>query len=149
MKKIRFEMENPPAKVEDMKRLEEHFCIQLPEDMKQFYLEHNGGVLPKESRIDEESCRLRHFLSLEHQYQEQDTTIYEMLKWQKMDGFIPMKYVPFCMDEAGDFYYIQVSGEEYGTVYYIFSECLDDFLNDPKGEGLIAHSFSEFLECIK
>ena len=72
-----------------------------------------------------------------------------LLKWQKMDGFIPMYYIPFCNDEAGDSYYIRVDEEGYGKVYYIFSEFLDDFLDDPEGDGLIAGSFTEFLEMIR
>ena len=37
-------------------------------------------------------------------------------------------------------------GEGYGKVYYIFSEFLDEFLEDPEGNSYIAGSFTEFLE---
>ena len=75
-------------------------------------------------------------------------TMDTILTWQEMDGFIPMYYVPFCSDEAGDSYYIRIDEAGYGKVYYIFSEFLDDFLEDPEGKWLIADSFTEFIEMI-
>ena len=72
-----------------------------------------------------------------------------LLEWQKMDGFIPMYYIPFCNDEAGDSCYIRVDEAGYGKVYYIFSEFLEDFLEDSVGEGLIAGCFTEFLKMIR
>lgn len=72
-----------------------------------------------------------------------------ILDWQEQDGFIPMCYIPFCSDEAGDSYYIRVDEAGYGKIYYIFSEFLDDFLNDSESEWLTANSFTEFLEMIQ
>lgn len=70
-----------------------------------------------------------------------------LLQWQEMDGFIPMQFIPFCSDAAGDDFYICVDEEEYGKVYYFFSEFVNDFLKMP-GHGLIANSFQEFLDKI-
>ena len=62
-----------------------------------------------------------------------------------MDGLIPMCYIPFCSDEANDSYYIRVDEEGYGKIYYIV-----DFLDNSniEGAGLVANSFTEFLEMI-
>ena len=68
---------------------------------------------------------------------------------QEQDGLIPMYYIPVCSDEAGDSYYIRVDEAGYGEIYYIFSEFLDDFPGAPESEGLIANSFTEFLEMIQ
>ena len=85
------------------------------------------------------------------QYQEYILTIKKLLEWQEMDAqegdeFIPMCYIPFCSDVADDSYYIRVDEEGYGKVYYILSEFLDEFLEDPEGYGYVAGSFTEFLE---
>jgi hypothetical protein len=72
-----------------------------------------------------------------------------ILDRQEQDGIIPMCYIPFCSDEAGDSYYIRVDEAGYGEIYYIFSEFLDDFPGAPESEGLIANSFTEFLEMIQ
>ena len=120
----------------------------MPEDLRQFCLQYNGGLLPDETEIDPESCRLTDFLAIKYPLMERIPMMDTLLKWQKMDGFIPMCYIPFCNDEAGDSYYIRVDEAGYGKVYYIFSEFLDDFLADPERDGLIAGSFTEFLEMI-
>lgn len=148
MKETEFETVHPPATEDEIQRLEQEFQFQMPEDMRQFYLRQNGGCLPHESRIDPEGCRLRHFLSIGPAELDHLSTIHELLKWQKIDGLIPMEYIPFCEDEATDFYYICVSAERYGKVYYLFSEFLDDFLEDPEENGFVADSFTDFLEKI-
>lgn len=149
MKEILFKTANPRAEEREIKNLEDRFRFQMPQDMKRFYLEHNGGILPYETRIDPESCRLRAFRPISRRYQEHFHTIDELLTWQEMDKFIPMYYIPFCSDEAGDCYYIRVDEGGYGRVYYIFSEFLDDFLENPEENGFIAGSFSAFLEQIE
>ena len=121
----------------------------MPEDMRQFYLQHNGGVLPLGVKIDPERCRLTDFLAIKYPLMESIPIMDILLKWQKMDGFIPMYYIPICNDEAGDSYYIRVDKAGYGKVYYIFSEFLDDFLDDSGENGLIADNFTEFLEMIR
>ena len=149
MRDIPWKLENPhKITEEELAVLEERFGFRMPEDMRQFYLRHNGGVLPLGVKIDPERCRLTDFLAIKYPLMERIPVMDTLLKWQKMDGFIPMCYIPFCNDEAGDSYYIRVDEAGYGKVYYIFSEFLDDFLADPERDGLIAGSFTEFLEMI-
>ena len=137
--------ENAGATEEQITALEKRFHVKLPDDLKEFYKKHNGVSFPSGVQLDSESCELRYFHPIGQQYQEHILTIDKLLEWQEMDGFIPMCYVPICSDEADDSYYVRVDEEGYGKIYYIFSECLDDFLADPQGEGLIANSFAEFL----
>ena len=96
--------------------------------------------------VDPEGCQLSYFHPISCQYQEYILTINKLLEWQKMDEDIPMCYIPFCSDVADDSYYIRVDKEGYGKVYYILSEFLDEFLEDPEGNGYVAGSFTEFLE---
>ena len=150
MRDVLWKLENPHKITEDeLAALEERFGFRMPEDMRQFYLQHNGGVLPFGAKIDPERCRLTDFLVIKYPLMESIPIMETLLKWQKMDGFIPMYYIPFCNDEAGDSYYIRVDEAGYGKVYYIFSEFLDDFLDNSEENGLIADSFTEFLEMIR
>lgn len=150
MRDIPWKLENPhKITEEELAALEERFGFRMPEDMRQFYLQHNGGVLPLGVKIDPERCRLTDFLAIKYPLMESIPIMDTLLKWQKMDGFIPMYYIPFCNDEAGDSYYICVDEAGYGKVYYIFSEFLDDFLDDSGENGLIADNFTEFLEMIR
>ena len=129
--------------------LEKQFDFRMPDDLRQFYLKHNGGILPTGTVLNPEWCELTDFLAIQYPLMEQIPIMNTLLSWQKMDGFIPMYYIPFCNDAAGDSYCIRVDEAGYGKVYYIFSEFLDDFLDDPDGEWLIADSFTEFLEKIR
>ena len=142
---LTFKTENAGATESEIAALEKRFHFKLPDDLKEFYKKHNGVSFPSGVQLDPESCELRYFHPIGQQYQEHILTIDKLLEWQEMDSFIPMCYVPFCSDEADDSYYVRVDEEGYGKIYYIFSECLDDFLADPQGEGLIANSFAEFL----
>lgn len=146
MKDMPFEIANPGATEEEIVALEKRFHFQIPQDLREFYLKHNGAVFPSGAQLDPESCQLRHFHSIGQQYQEYIYTINRLLEWQDMDKFIPMCYIPFCADEANDHYYIRVDEKGYGEIHYIV-----DFLDNPniEGVGLIANSFTEFLEQIE
>ena len=149
MRDIPWKLVNPhKITEEELAALEERFVFRLPDDLRQFCLQYNGGLLPTGAEIDPERCKLTDFLAIKYPLMESIPIMDTLLEWQKMDGFIPMYYIPFCNDEAGDSYYIRVDEVGYGKVYYIFSEFLDDFLADSEGAGLIAGSFTEFLELI-
>ena len=147
MRDIPWKRNNPHRITEaELATLEERFGFRMPEDLRHFYLQHNGGILPNGTVLSPERCKLTDFLAVKYPLMEHIPVMDTLLEWQEMDGFIPMHYIPFCDDEAGDSYYIRVDEAGYGKVYYIFSEFLDDFLADPEGDGLIAGSFTEFLE---
>lgn len=148
MEDMPFETVNPGATEEEIMTLEKRFHFQMPHDLREFYLKHNGVVFPSGAELAPEYCQLRFFYSIGRQYQEYILTIDQLLEWQEMDGDIPMSYIPFCADSADDYYYVRVDEAGYGKVYYIFSDHLDDFLANPDGEGLIANSFTEFLGMI-
>ena len=145
---IPLKTENSGADEKEIAALENRFHFKMPQDLKEFYKKHNGVTFTSGVRLERESCQLRYFHSIGRQYQRYVTTIDQLLKWQEMDGFIPMYYIPFCSDEADDFYYVCVDETGYGKIYYIFSEFLDDFLAAPERHGFIANSFTEFLKMI-
>lgn len=149
MNDMLFQITNPGVEEKAIQLLEDQFHFQMPWGMKSFYLKQNGVILSSGIKIDPEGCSLSFFHPIDRQYQKHVLTINKLLDWQNMDGFIPMCYIPFCSDEADDSYYIRVDKEGYGKVYYIFSEFLDEFLEDPDGNGYIAGSFTEFLEKLK
>ena len=146
MKEIPFEIVNPGATEEEIAALEKCFHFQMPQDLREFYLKHNGAVFPSGAQLNPEYCQLRHFYSIGRQYQDYIDTINRLLEWQEMDKLIPMCYIPFCADEANDSYYIRVDEDGYGEIHYIV-----DFLDnsDIEGVGLIANSFKEFWEQIE
>ncbi len=149
MKKLPLLKANPGVNESAIRLLEHRFHFRMPPDMEHFYRQYNGATLPPHGYIDPEGCQLQFFHPIGVQYQEHILTINKLLEWQEMDGFIPMYYIPFCSDAAGDSYYIRVDEASYGKVYYIFDEFLDEFLEDPESQGFVANSFSEFLQQIR
>lgn len=131
----------------EIKAFEDAYSIKLPEEMIELYMKQNGGYLEK-CGSKELDLPLKKLYPIAHTFCEHMPIIEELLKCQKKDGFIPMNYIPFCSDEAGDDYYLRMDAEGYGKVYYIFSEFLDDFLKDP-GNSLVADSFKLFSEMIE
>lgn len=146
MREIPFEIANPGATEAEISALEDRFYFQMPKDIKEFYLKHNGIVLPFGTQLDSERSKLSYFYSIGHQYQKNIPTIDQLLNWQEMDKLIPMCYIPFCADEVNSSYYIRVDKEGYGEIYYIV-DFLDNF--DIEGVGLIANNFTDFLEKIE
>lgn len=150
MDNLIFETPNPnPVTEAEIAALEERCHFRMPEDMRAFYLAQNGGAVAYCSKVDTDvrCCPLRDFTPIAHSWAEYALTMNTLLEWQERDGFIPMNYIPLCADIADDFFYIRVDEEGYGKVYYIFSEDLDEFLENPE-DSLAAGSFTEFLERI-
>lgn len=56
MRDIPWKLENPhKITEEELAALEERFGFKMPEDdMRQFYLHYNGGILPLRAKIDPE-----------------------------------------------------------------------------------------------
>lgn len=125
---------------------EKAFNLKLPEGMKCLYRKQNGGYLKKcgNSLFD---LPLRVLYPIGKSFDSHVPTINRLLEEQKNDGFIPMKFLPFCSDKAGDDYYVRIDEEKYGTVYYLFSEFLDDFLEEPENY-IVANTFDEFMEMV-
>lgn len=141
-----FEVTHPAATEAEITALESQFHFHMPQDIRQFYLKHNGVIFPRNTRLDPESCKLQYFYSIGRQFEKYVPTIDQLLEWQAKDDMIPMCYIPFCADEADDSYYVRVDEEGYGKIYYLV-----DFLDDPniEGVGLIAESFTDFLRQIE
>lgn len=146
MEDFLFEIAHPAATGPEIAVLENRFHFHMPRDIRQFYLKHNGVIFLPNARSNPENCELRYFYSVGRQFEDHIPTIDQLLGWQAKDRLIPMCYIPFCSDEAGDSYYVRVDEEGYGEIYYFV-----DFLDDPnvEGAGLIAESFTDFLAQIE
>ena len=146
MHKILFKTVNEGAPEETIAALEERFRIRLPQELKEFYRQHNGAVFSPGALSSPERCQLCYFYPIGQRDQENfPLSIDQLLEWQKMDNLIPMCYVPFCEDEAGNSYYVRVDQEGYGEIHYIV-----DFLDNDciEGTGLAAGSFAEFMDKV-
>ncbi len=131
-----------PLSEEEIQALEEKYQFRFPKKLKALYLKQNGGFLD-ECGISEDGCLLAEVYPLVSEDSE-DLTVKKLLKWQKQDKLIPMQYIPFCADEAGDSYYFNTKNH---GIYYISHEFFDEFEENPEN-CKIADSFKEFDEMI-
>lgn len=124
--------------------------VILPEDLKTFYRRRNGGAFQKGRKYffggDAGELPLRAFHPIGRTFGERFLTIDTLLKWQRIDGALPVTLVPFCSDEGDDFYYIQADGKG-EKVYYIVHEGIGQFRKAPES-CQAAESFTDFLERI-
>jgi len=134
-----------PLTKEEIKAFEEKYQFRFPPELKALYLKQNGGLLD-ECGISEDDCFLAEVYPLISHDDDHDEilTVKKLLKWQKQDKLIPMEYIPFCADEAGDNYYLNIKNQ---GIYYISHEFFDEFEEDPEN-CKIAGSFQEFDEMI-
>ena len=135
---------------EEFAAFEEAYHVTLPEDMREFYRQQNGGFF-REGRgyfvsDDEYKLPLSYFHGIARAFHPNILPMDTLLKWQQMDGELPGTLVPFCSDAGDDSYYIQADGRD-NRVYYIFHEDIDEFLDQPEN-CLVAESFTDFLEKI-
>ncbi len=131
-----------PLTQEEIKAFEEKYQIHFPKKLKALYLKQNGGLLD-ECGISPEDCLLAEVYPLVSENSD-DLTVRKLLKWQKQDQLIPMEYIPFCADEAGDSYYFHTRNH---GIYYICHEFFEEFQENPEN-CKIAASFNEFDEMI-
>lgn len=124
---------------EDICSLEENFDIKLPFEMAEFYLQYNGAEIYL-SQIEKGTMifQVDAFYSIKCSFSPKLPTVDTLIKWDRMDGFIAQKMIPFAKDQGGDSYYCDsISGE----IYIIRSEDIDTPVK-------ICDTFTEFLHAL-
>ena len=131
-----------PLSEAEIQAVEEKYQFRLPKKLRKLYLQQNGGLLD-ECGISEDACLLAEVYPLIGEDDEL-LTVKKLLKWQKQDKLIPMDYIPFCADEAGDSYYFHRKNH---GIYYICHEFFDEFQENSENFRT-ADSFNAFDEMI-
>lgn len=103
-------------KEQDLLELEQEYHFQFPEDIRQFYMEYNGGRLEKNYYIN--------FYSIKHGL----GTLNEKMRLNYVDDWWPKEMIPFGHDGGGNSYCFHVRS---GQIYYIYEDTDDDDGNVP------------------
>ena len=137
---IRHSNEFGPIRLQDIVDFEEENNIKLPEDYKQFLIEHNGGQpFPCISPISD----VQWIYGMVHEPN------YASLFWH-IDIFqrrIPGWYFPIANDSGGNLYLMSLYHENHGTIAFWDHEGetegdADQYFDNMK---FVANSFTEFL----
>ena len=131
--------------VDEIREIERVIGLSIPEDLKAFYLLHNGGRPEKCDYIKNDECYIIH-------------TFFEMIPGEDSSGtgfcgiyidlvlendLFPDNVIPFADDPGGDFFVYSVGSKNYGAVCCVRS----DYYEDPdRYVVVIANSFSEFAD---
>lgn len=133
--------ENPKISLQDIKKFEEEYDIELPKQYIQFLLEYNGGF-PQESGFqisDEEGESLVNKFYGIGNMKSNLGKVYEVL-----EGEIPEDFISIANDPAGNEILLGVSGEYQGNVYFWIHDIAPE--EEMDNMFILADSFYEFFD---
>ena len=107
-------------------KFEDKYQFQIPKQMLEFYITHNGGV-PKEYIYNDKEriFIINHFLPFTYALYG-DMTVEEEYESLLEDGELIEGYVPFAIEEGGNYFLISLNEKDYGYVYIWYHEYIED-----------------------
>jgi hypothetical protein len=139
---IRHSNEFGKLRIQDLVDFEETNDIKLPEDYKQFLIEHNGGrPHPCISPIAKSEVQWIYCMVYEPNYA---SLFWHIEIFQKR---IPSWYFPIANDSRGNLYLMSLSHENFGLIAFWDHEGETDGDADQYFDNMktVANSFTEFL----
>jgi hypothetical protein len=128
----------------DIQAFETRLNARLPEDYRQFLMQHNGGKPePYCFRVDmngfPNESAITYFLCLS------DTEQDSLSRYLKIyRDRIPVNLLPIALPLAVNLVCLSIAGDDYGTVYFWDHNWENDEL-DYTNVHFVAHSFNELL----
>lgn len=106
----------------DLIVFENYFQTKFPLSFKKFYLRNNGGfTVMKDFFIGCDRHDIHCFLSIKYSSDTIKTIIEEYEGNVRLKNF-QTKFVPFALDQGGNYYLIDISPENYGKIYMWFHD---------------------------
>ena len=141
-----FEETASPLSELDIRRVERRLGVNLPQDLKEHYLLHNGGrPRPKFFVKDGEAYDVENFLPMNTDDEDALTfeEAYVMLVDQTPE--FPRGYIPFADDSGGDTFMYSVRPESYGHIAFNQHEYHGD---DDRYIVFLAPTLKEFINSL-
>lgn len=107
MKKYKLKNSAKAINIEDIQSIENKFGIKITDELKEIYLEFNGGEIEEERYIyinedTDMEVSIKTFFPIKYKRRNGDTTIEERIEFFiKEKKLIPPHYIPFAMDDGG------------------------------------------------
>ncbi len=125
----------------DLQDLENKYGFKFPKDIKQFYLQCNGGKLEKNCYISEEDTMKDSFIFQKfYSIKYGSATLNMKMELNYVDDWWPKEYIPFGVDGGGNPYCFH---KESGKIYYIYDDDSND--DDSVPVECIAPDFITFI----
>ena len=129
----------------DIKDIESHFSIQIPKELKKFYLDYNGAdIYLCQFTMDDPSVEpfeVHTIYPIKYCALPYGVTLEKVIEGDRLDGFLLFNLIPFAEDQGGDRYYYDNNTEE---VFWIPS---DDIDNPEKVCDSVAEFISKLSVC--
>jgi hypothetical protein len=115
----------PAVSIADITAVEQEFGFELPDALRNFYRDHNGGVpVRPRFRSGEDDYVLNEFFPIKHGREGlrlEDTALV-----LRRAGFFPDHLVAFAGDPGGDFFCVSTRREDFGSIYFYRNDYYDD-----------------------
>ena len=141
-----FERTKPQLSELDIKRVENHLGIRLPQDLKEHYLRYNGGTpRPQFFPKDGDAYEVKKFLpmNIEDPIGTTFEDSYVMMVKQTPD--FPRGCIPFADDPSGDMFLYSVRPESFGNIMFVSHE---DYEDSDRYFVFLAPTLKQFIESL-
>jgi SMI1-KNR4 cell-wall len=168
-----FKVVSPGQKINEatITLFEEQIGVQLPQQLRDYYLRYNGGCprpndipemsspalsLPWPNDFDEINDAQRRcpftFVSWFFQIASEPSTDF-FNAWSNLKNYIPQGMLAFSPDPGGDLFMIGTQAENLGKIFF-WARSIDDGFRpgqraSPEGVSSVANSFYEFLLLLR
>lgn len=120
----------------DIREVEERFEIVFPKILREFYLEHNGDIIRSSFFwMNGEKYLVHEMYYIKHP----NAALEKVIQWDREDGYISEKMIPFAHDHGGESYYWNTEDEK---VYFINGI-------DIENPSFVCDSIEEFFKILE
>ena len=109
----------------DLRELEEQYGFQFPDEIRQFYLQYNGGQLERRHYVvQDDTFVLYNLYSIKYGV----ATLNMKMELNYVDEWWPKELIPFGYDGGGNSFCFHKTS---GKIYYVYEDTYDDDDNVP------------------
>lgn len=142
---VKFEDTERHLTESDLDDVEQNIGTKLPEDLRNHYLAHNGGrPNPRFFPFDGDLYGIHEFLAMKtgDRNSEFEETYRDLAL---SNPYFPKGYIPFAVDEGGDYFLYDIRPGHYGEVAFNQS---DYFGDESRYVVKLSDSFANFIESL-
>ncbi|MEL7937806.1 SMI1/KNR4 family protein [Pseudomonas delhiensis] len=155
MSALKFYKSGPSISLPDIELLEKIVNHSLPEDFKQFYLTHNGGIPDRDwwdSDDNYDPVRVKRFkiIARTNEAYSNDTKYLDALYTTMTKKVVPETLLPFAIDDGGNFFCLDLT-ENNICLYAIdsFDNNISPESNHANAYRWLTGSFENFINNLK
>lgn len=131
---------------EEIVNVQASLGIRIPDEIRKFYLENNGGIpSPHLFRKDEEYYAVHQFLPIK--YGKKNETLEDIYRNVVLENnYFPNYLVPFAIDPGGDYFCFSLKENEPGAIYCYVNDYYDD---ETRSVVYLSPNIKSFLENLQ